>query len=124
MSDRVTGILVIDSIMNALVSTALAKTEWAEGTRPGVSAARQRLRETVPDAEECVRLMAQIKFARRLANPQDAVWPLTQEAFDVCFNDIWNDMKTWPGRTGPAGDVSGPVEVTLPTSLIMSLNGR
>ena len=104
MSGKTLTDLAVDMAMSILVQAALTRTEWAEGTRPDVSTARQRLQEALPEAEWSVRFVAQARFRNDRHLLTAKVWSLLEEAFDTLFSDVWNDMKTWPGRAGPAGD--------------------
>ena len=105
------------TVVHTAITATLTRTEWAEGTRPGTRAAWKLLKESAPHVGEGIRLITQLKFAGRRPLNMDEIWELTQEAFGKCFNDIcksiWNDMKTWSGRTGPDGDFSPPAETSL-----------
>ena len=96
--------LAVDMVMSILIKAALDRTEWAEDARPDVSTARKRLRDALPEAEFSIRFVAQARFRNDRHLLTAKVWSLLEEAFDTCFSDVWNDMKTWPGRAGPAGD--------------------
>ena len=96
--------LAVDMVMSILVNAALTRTEWAENAQPDVSTARQRLQDALPEAEWSIRFVAQTRFRNQRYLSAAKVWSLLEEAFDTCFSDIWNTMKTWPGRAGPAGD--------------------
>ena len=107
---------VVDGIMYGLISKTLEKTEWVEGTRPDVKTARQRLR-----VYECPVILAVDMAFGHLQPTADN--PLTigdgeyKElllwAFERLSPRIWNEVRTWPGCTGPeefpAGEVIGEV---------------
>ena len=104
-----------DDLMSKLVCTALGRARWVRGTRPSFRSARQRLR-----VYECTVILAvgmHYHDYMAAASPptisESAQRRMLKSIFDTLFSDVWNEVRSWPGCTGPDRDVSGAGETSL-----------
>jgi hypothetical protein len=94
---QTTGVL-IDKSISTIVTAALARPEWAEGSRPDARTVWQHLRENdSEELESCVRLLVTVgvvarQRGRRRRVTEDDAWALLQE----CFEDTWSDRTSTP----------------------------
>ena len=104
-----------DDLMSDLVSAALGRAEWAEGARPSFRSARQRLR-----MYECIVILAvgmhyhdYMEAASPPTISDSAQQRMLKSVFDTLFSDVWNEVRTWSGCTGPVRDAAGAAETSL-----------
>ena len=114
--NRRVRVQVVDSLMYGLISKALEKTQWTEGTRPDVKTVRQRLRV----CERVAQIAVDMKFGHLQPTAENSITIGDDEyhelllwAFGTLFRDVWSEVRAWPGCAGPeefpAGEVIGEV---------------